>query len=165
MSYKKIILFCLILNSCQGNLVNQKVRDELSVIQVVAGHNIEDADFCYYLRSLLRTKLNYRPKYLLTVKLKYDSDTFVLSKEEYKQELLKHTLSFQLQHRNDAFDQHSDKIILQDSIRLYNSNPIQNHPVISYTANNTNKEFLTRKAAEVLYYRLLLFFKKQYQDS
>lgn len=148
---KFLLMICLLLTSCQHNQVNHEIRSELSLIQISADNSIEASEFHYHLSRILRNNLRQDLKYRLEANLKYDSNVLILSKQEDKREVLNHTVHFKLYEQN--------KVIFEDTIKVHSSSPIYDNPVISYTASSGAKEFMARRSAELVYQRLILFFK------
>jgi len=123
----------------------------MSLIGISAGNSIEASEFHYHLARLLRNNLRQNLKYRLEASLKYDSSTLTLSKQDYKREVLNHTVHFKLYER--------DNVLFEDTLKVHSSSTIYDNPVVSYTSSGNAKEFMARRAAELVYQRLILFFK------
>ncbi|AVP87541.1 hypothetical protein phytr_6000 [Candidatus Phycorickettsia trachydisci] len=149
-----LLVICFLLTSCQHNQINSEIRGEMSLIGISAGNSIEASEFYYHLARLLRNNLGQNLKYNLEANLKYDSNILTLSKADDKREVLNHTVHFKLYEQG--------KVIFEDTIKVHSSSPIYDNPVVSYTASGNAKEFMARRAAELVYHRLLLFFKSSH---
>jgi len=146
-----LLIIFLLLTSCQRNQVNSDIRGQMSLIGISAGNSIEASEFHYHLARLLRNNLSQNLKYNLEANLKYDSNTLTLSKSDDKREVLNHTVHFKLSEQGN--------VIFEDTIKVHSSSPIYDNPAVSYTASGNAKEFMARRAAKLVYQRLLLFFK------
>lgn len=148
-----LLIIFLLITSCQHNQVSNEIRSKLSLIGISVGNAIEASEFHYHLARLLRNNLCQDLKYRLEVKLKYDGNTLTLSKQEDKREVLNYIVDFRLYE--------DSKVIFEDTLKVHSSSPIYDNPVISYMANDNAKEFMARRAAELVYQRLILFFKSR----
>ena len=151
----RAILLTLLLISCAGVKLDQRIINQMSMIEIAEVGSIQEAMLYQRLFHILRSAGD--TKYLLEFKINYHQNDIGLSKEsDIIRKGITQVINFKLTNKED------DRVLLKRTIVMRSSYSLATDAMVSYAQLDSNKNFLAINGADKIYAHLIIYFKSMF---
>ena len=148
----------LLLIGCASIRLDPAILHQMSLIELQEIQSIDEAKLYHRLSNILNT--GSEPLYSLQFQIYYHQDDIGISKKfDVIRKGITQVINFQLVRKSD------EKLLLKKTIIMRSSYSLVSDAMISYAQLSSNKNFLAISGAEKIKAHLILYFKRQINDS